>query len=89
MSANVSPEERFIYWMVLLMAGFMLLHEVLKLWLPSYLAAGLSGLFLGLGAPLLPGAKEIPAGRRLLAGGATALAAVIISFAVDILFERL
>jgi hypothetical protein len=79
MNANVSPEERFLYWMLGLNVVWMAAYTLLTHWLTQPIAGAIVA-FVGIvAARFLPGAKRVSAAKTVglaLAGAVLVFAAV-------------
>lgn len=85
MSANVSDEERFIYWMMAFQIPWIVAYVILTRWL----SPGVSGAILAAvwipAARFLPGAKRISAAKTLL----LTVAGVLFAFAAGTVIQML
>ncbi len=85
MNANVSPEERFIYWMLGLNVLWIIAYGTLTRWLPPPMAGTILAFPYIFAVRFLPGAKRTSVAKTL----GLALAAAVLVFAAGTLVEIL
>lgn len=85
MSANVTDEEKFIYWTVAFQVPWIVAYMILTRWLTPAIAGAVLATVWIPAAQLLPGRKRISAGKTLL----LAVTGALLVFAAGTLIQML